>query len=111
MTTTLTSNAVGIQFMDNISMQMVWTGSPTGAFAVQGSLDYKQLAPGGVIPPTIENAGTWTAITLSPSPAATGSSGDWLLDLNQLSFPWIRIVYTPVSGSGNLNVTVAGKEV
>jgi hypothetical protein len=101
MSGSLTSKVSDISGFDNVAVQLVWTGTPTGTFAVQGSLDYNpQLA-----------TGTWTALTLSSSPAAAGSASNVLLDLNQLSFPWIRVVYTAVSGSGTLNAYIAGKMV
>jgi hypothetical protein len=88
----LTSSVTDIQYMDNICMELVWTGTPTGSFSVEGSL-------------TGDN---WIAISLTPS-APSGSAGSALLDMNQLSFPKIRIVYTATSGSGTLNAWIGGK--
>jgi len=101
---TLTSKVTGIQYMDNIPIQLNFTGTPTGTFAVQGSLDYSQDFQGNVT-----SVGNWVPLVLSPSPAATGAAGSILLDLNQLSFPWIRVVYTKTSGTGTLNAFVGGK--
>lgn len=100
----LTSTVTNIQYMDNICISLVWTGSPTGTFAVQGSLDHQQDALGNII-----TAGNWIALGLSPNPAATGSAGSTLIDLNQLSFPYIRVVYTKTSGTGTLNAKIGGK--
>lgn len=100
-TTTITSLASNISYKDSIAYQLNWTGIPTGTFSVQGSVDYNPGLPqsnGGF------NPGHWTALTLSPSPAATGSgSSQILINMNQLAFPWIRIQYTNTTSSGVLS--------
>lgn len=105
-TASLISSVTNIQYMDNICIELVFTGSPVGTFAVQGSADYDQDAQGVVL-----NAGNWVALTLSPSPAATGSANSILIDMNQLSFPWMRVVYTKTSGTGTLNAYIGGKMI
>lgn|SRR5574343_709044 len=102
----VTSDPTNIQFLDNISIQLNFTGTPTGTFSVQGSLDYQQTSPFAKAA-----TGNWIDLTLSPSPAASGSASQILLDLNQLSFPWIRVKYTRSSGSGTLNAFISGKAV
>lgn len=101
-----TSSAVGIQYLDNVAIQLNFTGTPTGTFAVQGSLDYSQTSTGTVI-----NAGNWIPLTLASSPVASGAAGTILLDLNQLSFPWVRVVYTRSSGTGTLDSYISAKAV
>jgi hypothetical protein len=103
----LTSDATSIQYMDNICIELVWTGTPTGTFSIEGSLTYQTNSVGT----GVSNAGTWVPITLTPPPAATGSAGSILLDLNQLSFPYIRVKYSPTSGSGTLTATIGGKQL
>lgn len=103
-TTSLTSAIIPIQWVDNIVVQMVWSGSPVGVFNAEASATYVQDNYGNVT-----NTGTWDPITLNPPARATGSAGSILLDLNQLSFPYLRIVYTKTSGTGTLNITVGGK--
>lgn len=102
---TITSDVTDIRYLDNISIQCIFTGTPTGSFALEGSLDYYKING------AVQNTGTWTPITLSSTPAASGSAGNILLDLNQLSFPYIRIVYTKTSGTGTLNVYISGKAI
>lgn len=102
---TLTSAVTSVQYLDNISVQAIWTGTPTGTITLQGSLDYARDSYGNVT-----NSGTWdTFVSATNQPA--GSAGSNLFDLNQLSFPYIRLLYTKVSGTGVLNVYVGGKMV
>lgn len=97
----ITSAVQSLQKQDNCGIQLIWTGTPTGTFGVQVSLDY-QLGTG---------VGTWTQITLSPVPAASGAAGTYYIDLNQLSSPWIQITYTRTSGTGTLDAWISAKGV
>jgi|SRR6185437_13150409 len=102
----LTSSVTPISFLDNICIQLNFTGTPTGNFFVQGSVDYQTDYLGNVI-----STGNWISLTLVPSPVASGSANQILLDMNQLSFPYIRVIYTYSSGSGTLNGFIGGKSV
>ncbi len=100
------SEVTSIEFLDNIGFQFTWTGDAEGDFAIQVSLDYDQDSFGNIL-----SAGNWAPITLSPAPAAAGSAGSAYVDLNQLSAPWIRGVYTSTfleSGSITAVADVSG---
>lgn len=102
----ITSNVIDIRYLDDIAIQAVWTGtSPVGTITVQGSLDYS--AP----PMAIANAGIWTTVVLSPTAAVSGNTGNILINMDQLSFPYIRIVYTKTSGTGTLSTYICGKSI
>lgn len=102
----LTSNPVAIGWLDQVAVQFNFTGTPTGTFQVQGSVDYEVNESGAVI-----NAGNWTSVTLSPSPTAAGSPDVILIDMSQLSFPYLRVQYTAMSGTGTLNAYLSAKEI
>lgn len=103
------SPAVEIKYLDNIACQFSWTGTPQGNMNIEASLDYA-LNPDK----TVANAGTWIALKdaagLLPF-AAGGAAGTELVDLNQLSMPWIRFHYVNTSGSGTLDAWIFGKAV
>ncbi len=111
----ITSIVSNIQMLDNVGLQLSWTGSPVGTFAVQVSADHAQDEFGNVT-----TAGQWAALTLTyftsgsfvtatSIPTSVGSP--IYLDLQQLSAPWIRIVYTRGSGSGTLSGYITAKMV
>ena len=102
----LTTAVTNIAFQDNIGIQLNFTGTPTGSFAVQVSADYKQDANGNVT-----NVGNWVTLVLPTAAAAAGAANTIYIDLNQLSAPWIRVVYTASSGAGTLNTFVTAKQV
>lgn len=97
-TTVLTSPVIPLEFLDNLGVQFHFTGTPTGTFAVQVSADHAQDSQG-----VVTVLGSWVPITLTPSPVAAGAADDIYIDLNQLSSPWVRIVYTNASGTGTLS--------
>lgn len=108
-TASITSPVTNIEWLDNIGVQLNWTGSPVGNFQVQVSMDYDQDINGNVI-----NAGNWVAILLQPANsvnAPTSLGSPIYIDLNQLSAPWIRVVYARTSGSGSLNAFITAKVV
>lgn len=96
MSGSLTSTVLPIQFEDNIGLQFVWTGTPTGTIAVQVSMDQT----------------TWTSLTFNPSiTQPAGSAGGLYIDINQISAPFMRATYTFSSGTGALTLKACGKEV
>lgn len=102
---TITSSISNIQFLDDIGIQLVWTGtSPVGTAAVEISIDHAQDSLGNV---TV--AGTWTA--LSAGTAVSGNSGNIFFDVYGISAPWIRVKYTKTSGIGTLNSYLCAKAI
>ena len=103
-----TSAVTQISYQDNISYQCIVTGTCSGTFAVQGSLNYQPTPQGVQNDPAA--SGDW--VTLG---TLTVAGTDLLLfDVNQCAFPNIRIIYTDASsgtGSATCQVLVSGKKV
>lgn len=78
--------------MDNIPVEVAWTGSLVGTFSIQGSVSGKN----------------WKDLGLSIT-GPNNANGNILLDLNQLSFSFVRLVYTNASGTGTMTMFAAGK--
>lgn len=99
----LTSAISNIQLTDNIGIQCnIVSADAAGTIAVQISADHQQDTEGNV---TV--AGTWTTITSQV--IAAGAPSPIYFDLNQLSAPWLRTIYTRTSGTGTLTILVTGK--
>lgn len=94
----VTGPAVQMSFMDNVGIQVKWTGTPTGTLDVQVSLDPMNLG--------------WQSVPFSPTPTQpAGSSGtDWY-EVNQSPAAYVRLIYTRMSGTGTLNAKIAIKSV
>lgn len=106
MASNIVSSVTNIAYLDNIGIQFNYSGSPLGAFNVQISGDYNQDNNGNVL-----NPGNWINLTLSPAPAASGTTGQAYVDIFQISAPWIRTTYTASSGTGFLSVYITAKMV
>jgi len=91
----LTSSIISIQRIDNVAVQLTWTGNAVGTFAVQVSNDQSG----------------WSALDTSGAPSISGTAGTIMLDLNLTSAPYLRVVYTRTSGTGALTVIVSGKGI
>jgi hypothetical protein len=108
MSANATTTPTHIAWLDNIAIQIdVTTSDAVGTFALQGSVDYNK---GDANSPAV--TGNWIDITLSPViPAAASADAHTLINMSNVAFPWIRLVYTRSSGTGTLAVTIAGKEI
>lgn len=114
-TSVITSPQTNITYKDNIGVQLQWTGTPTGTFTVQGSLDYNPGLPQSGGATGGANAGVWTTINAVDQsgnpPVAAGAPGQILMNLQELCFPWLRIQYTNASGTGTLTGYISGKSI
>ena len=100
----LTSTVTNIQHLDNVGIQVNLSGTPTmtGTFKVQVSADHAQDTEGNV-----SVAGSWS--TVVSGGVSSGAPTVTYFDLNQLSSPWIRLIYTHVSGAGTVNAFITAK--
>lgn len=89
----LTSDSVDVTYTDNVGFQLSFTGTPSGEFACEGTIDEV----------------SWSELTFSSTPQATGSADTHLLNVNQIPYKKLRITYTRTSGTGTLNVYVMSK--
>jgi hypothetical protein len=103
MNATITSKAMQLQNHLFYCIQLVWTGTPTGTFKLQGSCDNSatMTAAGQAYVPT-----NWTDIpTLSEAVSAAGS---YLFNESFAAYNFVRIVYTDgSSGTSTATVTVS----
>lgn len=95
MSATITGPTTTIDVVDQVSYQVSWTSSDAvGTISVQGSVDNV----------------TFDDITFNPALSQPNSNdGGYLVNLALIPFPYIRVKYTRVSGSGALKVYLSAK--
>src|SRR5580704_9556650 len=84
MDTTIYSQAMSLQTTDNFSIQVTYTGTPTGSFQLEASNDpysFYQQAPTN-----------WTPIPNSSQ--AVSSAGNVMWDFSECGFNYVRVAYT-----------------
>lgn len=98
-TNVLTSDAFNIQNLDNLGLQVKWTGAAVGTFVVQATLD-------------ATNATNWVDLVFDPVLLQPNNNAtSYLIRLNQVPYPYIRVKYTNASSTGVLNVWISGKDL
>ncbi len=105
MTLPLISKVIPTKFQDNIGIQATWTGVPFGSITVQVSVDYDPEIV------DLKSTATWSTLTLSSLIAPVGMPDDAYISIHQIEAPYMRVLYTPISGSGFLSVWAAAKQV
>jgi hypothetical protein len=111
-----TSQAYEVLDVDVESIQINYTGSPTGTFAIQGSSDYtEQYNPNGTV--TVINPGNWANLyysvnggTPSASVAVPTYPSPIIFDTYGSGVGYIRIVYTG-SGTGTFSAYITAKRL
>lgn len=95
-TSTIYSQIMDISKMDNSGLEVTWTGTPTGTLSV-----------------LVSNSGAnFYTLTFSPALAQpAGSSGGYVINLNQVPFKYLLLQYTNASGSGTLTVYGQNKDL
>lgn len=116
-TTAIYSSISNILYKDSVGVQLQWSSSPTGTFQILVSNDYRPslIQSEGFGAP---NSGTWvplaiqnpvTGVTATTFSTALGSP--IAINLNQLAFAWLQVVYTNASGTGTLNGFITAKSL
>lgn len=94
-TNTYLSLPIGIKNLDNVGLQLIWTGTVTGTFTVLHS-------PDGVL---------YDSITVSPAiTQPAGSAGHWSVVLQFDPYQWVKVQYVNASGTGTVDVIVTAKD-
>lgn len=100
-----------ISYLDNVAYQInIRTSDSTGIFKVQGSIDYKANSIGDN---SQVGAANWVDLTLGGGiPSANGANDSIIIDLNQLPFNAVRLVYTStIAGTGHCDIWIMAKEI
>jgi hypothetical protein len=102
-TATITSSGQYVANLDNIGLEITWTGTPTGTISVLGSIS--NAIPG-------IDAVIYYALTFNPALSQpAGSGGGYLINLNQFPWHYLKVQYVNASGTGVLDVVLFGKDL
>lgn len=96
----VTSVWVNTQGWDNIDFTAVATGTPTGSFFIDCTINN----PNVVTPVPV-------ALGITPTPGVTGSASNVLIEINQTGCMFMRLRYVESSGTGTLTVYASEKQV
>jgi hypothetical protein len=94
----VTTTGIRIEGADNLGAEISWTGTPTGTLKFQGSNSS-----------TNGTDGNWYDLSVTFGSQPAGSASGLLIDLNQVPFKFVRLVYTRSSGTGALTAIILGK--
>lgn len=106
-TNTIKSQGFYMGKFSGCSFQAVWTGTPTGTFAVYVSNNFQPSATGSQTSPA--NAGTWDNLSVSVAGNPAGSAGSVFIPVYASCGYWIQLWYTNTTGTGALSGTFVGK--
>lgn len=95
-TDVVVSDPIWIGHAGGYAIQAVWSGTPTGSFKLQSSVDPQEPRAG--ITPSISN---WEDIP-SATGSASGAAGMKTWNIADAYYPWVRLVYTNASSTGTL---------
>jgi hypothetical protein len=99
MTESLISEGIDIRTVYGCALQLKYTGTPVGQLVVQASCDE-------ILPAQTQN---W--VTVTNSAQSISSAGDWIYNVADVNWGFIRILYTFTSGTGTLTGKVVTKGV
>jgi hypothetical protein len=101
MTSNIISDPIYVGNIINYSIQLVYTGSPNGSFSIQVSNDIvdsiKDVKASDIV--------NWT--TLSSTSTNITSSGDMIYEIPDITYQWIRLVWTDSSSGDPSTLTNA----
>lgn len=91
------SEAIHLQFLNQYSIQLVFTGTPTGSWYLETSDDQRE--------PT-----NWSVLTGSSQAITEAGNHTW--HVRSAAYTWLRVRYQRASGSGSLTVAnITGKGI
>lgn len=99
-TATITSNPIWLGHIVNYSIQLVYTGTPNGAFKLQGSNDE------GAKTNDIENVNITNWSDIPSTTVNVTSAGSNIYNITDAGYRWVRLVWTD-STSGASTITSA----
>jgi hypothetical protein len=95
MSSNILSVGTNIQYLDNVSVQFNFTGTPSGYFNVYESNDNIN----------------YIQVDLGKTPLASGVAGIILIEMPGLCASWLKLEYVANSGVGTLDAFITAKAI
>jgi hypothetical protein len=92
MNTTVISDPYNVQQLYGVAIQVSYTGTPTGTFKLQASADPATAYAS----PSSDTPLVWSDIINSPY--SVTAAGDYMWNVFEIMYNYIRVVYTDTSG-------------
>ena len=108
-TSTIYSDVINATNLDNLGLEISWTGTPTGTITILAAI-YNKGEPNGYSPTNPisgNNSLTFNPVLAQPA----GSASGYLISLNQFPYYFYQVKYVNASGSGLLTVYAGGKDL
>lgn len=105
MNANINSTAMQLRNMTGYNIQAEFTSAPTGTLKLQASCDPEEFGPPNNIAPS-----NWTDI--ANSSIAISTSGNYMWNVSDVQYNWVRLVYTDGSSGSStalLTATFNGK--
>lgn len=90
MSGSLNGTATDVEQHDSVTYFLEWTGTPTGTFEIQWSNDGQN----------------WYALDFGSTISAAGAAGNHKIDINLITFKYLRPVWNFTAGVGTLDAIV-----
>ena len=98
------SNPTCIDYQDNVSLQVYWTGSLVGVLKVFVSND-------NINPKLGQTVTNWSELDFGSTLTIDGTHTDMLININQNPFSFIAIGYVATSGTGNITAQLTSRMI
>lgn len=98
------TNPTNIDYLDNVGIQVVWTGTSVGTLEVYGSNDTANVQQGTY--PT-----NWSKFEFGAVINVDTTNSDLLIHMNQVPYSWIALKYIATSGTGTITAKLTVKMV
>jgi hypothetical protein len=98
------SNPTCVDYLDNCSLQIMWTGSLVGEIRIWVSNDK-------VTPSLGQTVTNWSRYEASTTMSVSGSYTDMLINIAVIDFSFIAIEYVATSGTGNITANITGRMI
>jgi hypothetical protein len=98
------SNPTCVDYLDNMSFQVYWTGSLVGALKIWVSNDK-------VDPKLGQSVTNWSQYEPATTLTIDGTHTDMLINIALIDFSFVALEYVATSGTGNITANLTGRMI